>query len=84
MIEQFNRILQKFGGHRVRIKNIAIYHITFELLPFGIFRVNCDGDFIEITTDNWHVITAKSEWLKTVSLGMVRNDAGELQKQCTT
>ena len=77
MIEQFNRIVQKFGGNRVRLMLAHQHQAVFEIVGWGVFAIMPNGAIVERTGLNVFVPTANSMWLGSVSLGRKRNDAGE-------
>jgi hypothetical protein len=74
MIEQFNRILQAFGSNRVRL--ISQEYLSFEILGWGTFAILSNGSIVERCEEKYSP-TANSMWLQSVSLGNLRNDAGE-------
>jgi hypothetical protein len=77
VIEQFNRILQGFGGNRVRVLEIHQISILFELIGWSTFCIWSTGEIHEWDGEDYQA-TTRSVWLQDVSKGKTRNDAGVL------
>lgn len=77
MIEQFNKILQKFGWHRLRLEHVQSDRVLFSINRTGEFIIYENRYLAEVVGSECKT-TAKSKWLQAVSLGMTRNDAGEV------
>ncbi|MBL8868662.1 MAG: hypothetical protein JNK90_02660 [Planctomycetaceae bacterium] len=75
MIEQFNRLLQKFG-HKMQIISWGEYSVEFEIRNFGVFMLHYES-VIEVRKGD-RLFTPNSRWIKAISEGKVRNDAGEM------
>lgn len=75
MIEQFNRLLQKFG-HKMQIIHWGEYSVEFEIRNFGVFLIDPGGVF-EVCKGRLFC-TPNARWIQAISLGKVRNDAGEM------
>lgn len=76
MIEQFNRLLQKFG-HKMQIIRWSEHSVEFEIRNFGVFWLYSTGSVHEVREGN-RFYTPNSYWLQAISEGKVRNDAGEM------
>jgi hypothetical protein len=77
MIDQLNRINNAIGANRMRVVEVTMGHIQFEILHWGMFCVWREGGLYEFINDDFHD-TANSRWLHGVSLGKKRDDAGVL------
>jgi hypothetical protein len=77
VIEQFNRILQGFGGNRVRVTGWGNLGISFDLVGWSSFRLWRNGEVHEWDGETYQA-TTRSVWLEDVSKGKTRNDAGVL------
>ena len=77
MIDQFNRINQAIGANRMRVVEVDLDYIQFEILHWGMFCLFTHGGLWEWTKDKYHD-TANARWLHGISLGKKRDDAGVL------
>lgn len=76
MIEQFNRLLQKFG-HKMQIIHWGEYSVEFEIRNFGVFMFRRHGGVFEVRKGDC-LFTPNARWIQAISEGKVRNDAGEM------
>jgi hypothetical protein len=77
MIDQFNRINQAIGANRMRVVDVYITYIQFEILNWGMFCVWSAGDLMECRNGGYSH-TPNARWLHGISLGKKRDDAGVL------
>lgn len=80
MVEQFNRILQAFGSNRVRLVKAGASVIELEIVGWSRFCIfESGGSIAEVSGDGLSLSqhTARARWLKGLSQGKQRNDAGE-------
>jgi len=80
MIKQFNMILRKFGGHRVRLREMSFtidtpVSLEIVILGWGSFLIDQHGLIQEWNGQHWQM-TDRSRHLQNVSLGKTRNDEG--------
>jgi hypothetical protein len=81
MIEQFNKILQVFGSNRVRLVNVSAAAIEFEISGWAVFCLFHTGSVTEIIDNGFGRLCShnyRAYWLKNMSQGNKRNDAGDL------
>lgn len=85
MIEQFNRINRAFGANRVRLSGFSDDQLLFFISCMGLFGIQRDGSIMEIyknglygTGVQFRTESARSKWLKSISLGEKRDDYGNL------
>lgn len=77
MIDQFNRINQAIGANRMRVVEVTMDYIQFEILNWGTFCVFDDGGLWEYIEHDYQD-TQNARWLHGISLGKKRDDAGVL------